>query len=298
MEFTPVRTIPIVFVLIVLVVAVEVQGCFLLVLTCTYLLLRAEHKRIRQSGFLRFYIKANKYIRTVYFIVSVSLSFLCVIYLFYPNNSAIERSTLMDVLVTLEMLCVLVLLILYIQMCWQFNKTRSLPDAHQWQQSQGIVNYSIQDSLLSGPRGARSVVHKQALMIRHLDKQLRILSDELQKLKAQSKFSSITNRRSEFDFLLSAKDQEIRSLKVDRDRLRQECKQTAIDLDSLAAAHNMIQKEHEECIKELERIKNQMRSVEKEKAQLQILVEVHKETNTEMQKMLDSLRSDDSGSEN
>jgi len=273
----------------------------LVILTCSYVILRYEHKRIRESGFLRFYIKANKYIRTIYFIVTLSLSILCTVFLFYPDSDALNRAVLMDVLLTLEMLICLVLSLLYIQLCWQFNKARPLPDAHQWQQSSGIVQGTalgglslIDSTTLQGTRGARDVVQKQALMLRHLDKQLRTVSEELQRTKASSKFSNMTNRRSDFDNLLNIKDQEIRALKVERDRLRQEQKQTATDLESLASSHNLTQKEHEQCVKELDKAKNQIRTLEKDKAQLQILVEVHKETNKDMQKMLDTLRGDES----
>jgi len=304
MEFSPVRTLPLALLHLILIVGVEIQAClelysddyrfilipgiFLAVLSATYAIARLEHRRLRSLGYLRFYIQANKFLRIIFFVVTLSNSVGCIIYVFY-NEDTPSKTNILIVLVTLELLCSLVCVLYYTKLCINFNRDNALPDAHAWQQSQALPEHE----LAGGSRvqaSSRDIIQKQALMIRHLDKQLRSVSDELQKAKQQNKFNHMSSRRSDFDYLLNAKDNEIRALRVECDRLKQDQKQLSTDLEELRKTHGLVQNEQKGYQSELENVKNTLRKTEKEKAQLALVVQVHEETNSEMRREIDNLR--------
>jgi len=265
-----------------------VPGVFLAVLASSYALARLEHRRLRSLGYLRFYIQANKYIRVVFFVVTLANSVICVIFTFYPDDWPVHDSILI-LFLTIEMGISLVYVGLYVKLIWIFNKNRTLPDAHAWQQSQGLPEHELAGGARVHATG-RDIVQKQALMIRHLEKQLRTVNEELQKLKHQTKYGHMA-RRSDFDSLLNAKDNEIRTLKVERDRLNQYQKQLITDLEELRKTHALVQNEQLGSVAELENAKGTLRKVEKERTQLHLVVEVHEETNREMRREIDHLRS-------
>jgi hypothetical protein len=123
---------------------------WLLFLGLMYVLLRWEHARIRMHGYLHFYTQANRFTRYGFFTAAMctcsvsrvttlrfhrSHSFpclqICVIFVFYPAGEVSpSRSASLSTLITLENLALVLLWLLYVQLCFRFNNNRELPDAH------------------------------------------------------------------------------------------------------------------------------------------------------------------------
>jgi DNA repair exonuclease SbcCD ATPase subunit len=197
----------------------------------------------------------------------------------------------MEVLISIENVVLGVLAVIYIMLCYSHNKRKALPDAALSESLPGLAGGSVS-------MDSSELLQKQAVMIQHLESQVRALGEELLRQrqatsKLQAQPSVRKSRNDDVDMLLVAKDQELRSLKSERDLLRRDVQKSAEDMEATKQLVERLKKENAETIEQLSVQKKKFRQLTKDFTEQQIQLEVHKETNASAQKVIESLTTAD-----
>lgn len=310
-SFSHIRTLPVALFHVVVLVAYEieifsnvfmdtryrfilVQAILMAILVLSHMIFRYEHARIRYQGYLELYIKANNITRISFFWGANMTVLQSIIYIFHTDQTVyFNQTAVMEVLISVENVVLGVLAVIYIMLCYSHNKEQPLPDA--------ALSESLPGNDKSGKKSvsmdSSELLKKQAVMIQHLEAQVRALGEELLRQKqTTSKMQTQplrSSRADDVDMLLVSKDQELRSLKSERDLLRRDVQKSAEDMDALKQLVERLKKENMETNEQLTIQKKKFRQLTKDFTEQQIQLEVHKETNASAQKVIDSLTTAD-----
>lgn len=272
-----------------------VPQCGLLgLLSLVAMLYRWDHQRLRMNGYLEFYLQANRPIRFSFIIVALADCLVCLLYIFYPLAPAyIPRASMFQAVVSLTNASLLVLNIWYVTFCLRHNRTRPVPDAAMHDALPASLSTSMHGPP-SGPSGLSpaDLMRRQAMLIQHQESQIRHLGEEVLRQKTYMRKAQglhATRPAGDLDQLLAAKDQDLRSLKSERDRLRRDLTKASEDHEAYLKMTERVQKENKEVLELSAGQKKKIRALTKENSKLQVLIEVHKEGNANAQKVIDSL---------
>lgn len=234
---------------------VTCQAVVYLVFTLLYWIASVECAILRTKGYIQFYVKVSKLVRVMFLIVSYAACLICTLYAYYIDWPIVpeffNKDTLMRSLVTLEHMFVCAGIAGYIY--YRFTHLSRLPTCVE-----------------------------PMPIVQQLEAQVRALTEEVNLLREQP-----LPRESES--VLATEPtlaKENRALKTEADRLRQA---HADYVESAQRAQDLVKKEHAEATELIAEQKRKIRQLTKDNEQLTILVEVHKESNANVQNMIDSL---------
>lgn len=234
---------------------VTCQAVLFLVFTLLSWIASVECVMLRSKGYIQFYVKVSKLVRVMFLIVSYATCLICTLYAYYLDwptaPEFFNKDTLMRALVTLEHIFVCVCIVAYIY--FRF----------------------VHLSRLHTPMEPKPAVQQ-------LEAQVRSLTDEISILREQI----AQPRASESTLPEVAVAKENRVLKSEFDRLRQA---HADYVETAQRAQDLLRKEYSEATELIAEQKRKLRQLTKDNEQLNILVEVHKESNANVQSMIDSL---------
>lgn len=308
-EFSKIRTLPVALLHVLILIAYEVeifsdvfsdtryrfilmQAILMAILVVSHIIFRYEHARVRYQGYLELYIKANNITRISFFWGANMTVLQSLIFVFHTNQDAyFNQTTVMEVIISIENMVLGVLAVMYIMLCYNHNTEKPSPDAALSESLPGSTNGNMS-------MDSSELLKKQAVMIQHLEEQVRALGEELlrqrqttSKLQAQPALRS--SRADDVEMLLVSKDQELRLLKSERDILRRDVQKSAEDMEALKQAVERLKKENAETNEQLSTQKKKFRQLTKDFTEAQIQLEVHKETNASAQKVIESLTTAD-----
>lgn len=248
---------------------VTCQALVFLVFTILYWCATVQHRMLRSKGYVQFYVKASKLVRVTFLIVSYATCLICTLYSYYEDWTTVHtffnKDTLMRALGTLENLFILGCVAAYVR----FRYVHLLQPHITVETKPGIQQLEAQVRALTEELNG---MHSQMTQLpRNSESSLR-----LQQSTPQSREDSEINTSA----------REARALKADNDRLRQTY---GDQLEAAQRAQELLRKEYFEAAELVSEQKKKIRQLTKDNEQLTILVEVHKEGNASVQKMIDSL---------
>jgi len=197
----------------------------------------------------------------------------------------------MEILISCENVVLGTIAIVYLMLCYSHNKNQPLPDAALSESLPGLNGNPV-------TMDSSELLKKQAVMIQHLEAQVRALGEELLRQrqatsKLQAQPSIRKSRADDVDMLLVSKEQELRSLKSERDLLRRDVQKSAEDMEAMKQLVERLKKENVETTQQLSVQKQKFRQLTKDFSEQQIQLEVHKEKVASAQKVIDSLTTAD-----
>jgi len=222
-----------------------------------YWIVSVECVMLRSKGYIQFYVKVSKLVRVMFLIVSYATCLICALYAYYLDWPAVpeffNKDTLMRALVTVEHMFIFGCVAAYIY--FRF--------AHL--------------SRLHSPLESKPGVQQ-------LETQIQALTDEINTLRQQ--LAQPRESESSLSPEATVAKAETRALKSEADRLKQA---HADYVETAQRAQDLLRKEHAEATELIAEQKRKIRQLTKDNEQLTILVEVHKESNANVQNMIDSL---------
>lgn len=261
---------------------IVVQAGLLFFISLTYVIHRHDHRRARMGGYLSLYVKATRWIRAGLLIDGNAACLICVAAV-NIDSTADGFEEAMILFVTIQNVILFWIYANHAVICFKHNRAQALPDAL----NENVLPRLSASFLPSGPNRStqQELLKKQAHLIQGLEAQVKSLGEEL----VRAKGNSARGRSSQMNSELFQQKEVIRSLTIERDVLRRDLQKAKDEAEDLTRMEAMMMKENEESASLVVRQKKQMRVLQKEKSQLQILVEVHKETNANARKAIESL---------
>ena len=326
-EHVPIRTLPAVVLHLVAIVADSVQvfttalandwryplsqialfGVFL----ATFLFIRADHQRLRSRGYLSSFI-SMKHALWPLFVSAVGALAVMVVYHFVSDAPgwAISRATLLQLLVSVQNAMLLFWTVRYGYTALRHNVTRTPPEVlgadpeHSRADRDGrlgdVASINSPKSPASPPPkpspSHSATFRKQTHMIVYLQDQCRVLSHEILRLKSQAEFQGLSGSvggihgRSDMDHLLSAKEQEMRAIAAERDRLRTECQKHSERYEQLKRTAQALSDERDKNAVRLTDLQNNLDSTTKKYQKLQLVVSVEQEARANAMATIQTLK--------
>lgn len=263
-----------------------IQAGILFFISLTYLIHRYYHRRARMRGYLRRYVEATRWVRAGLLVDANTACFICVANKVISKDSADSAGfdEAISVFVSIQNLILFYIYGNHALVCWRHNRGTALPDAVTDQ----TLPTSLSNTLLPvtpthSSVSKKEIMNKQAVLIQGLEAQVRSLGQELVRQKGRQEGGRVNPR------VLKAREDEVRALSIEKDVLRRDLNKARDEVEDLSKMKAIMMKENEEHASTISRQKKQIRLLQKEKSQLKILNEVHKETNANARKAIESL---------
>jgi len=189
----------------------------------------------------------------------------------------------LNAIVSAEMLVLLVAYGWYTYVVVLHNRNASAPDAEHLDDLPAELSAP---GLVSSPKPTTpsSLLRKQASMIRYLEDKIRSLSHELVRAKQQNtdgiSSTHSSPRFGDSDHAIASKDQEIRALRVERDRIKRETKKVQEQQDELARLNDKLRQDLADSMAQVDMLKDTISKQAQEISRLLLLLEVQKEANS------------------
>lgn len=329
--FTSVRTTPLAALMLCVVVFNEIQinesswlndrWRFVLVpilmfavLALVYLILRAESRRMRNCGYLSFYKRLARVSIVPFTIAAIFSSVSAVLFTFLDEQQRyldMSKSTLLQVIISCEDGLLMLVLCFYMWLTVRHNVAKPMPDAHQVATDQQPLVLSLNNKSAGSMSSSSSIdkpehlIRKQAALIGYLEAQTKALSKELLRLKQQSEFDSQAahgmaygHRDRDQAHLLRAKDQELRTMSAEFDLLQDKLHKAQTELKAKSHSIRALRASAKSAASETASVCDKYDHLQKEHEHLVLLVDVEREANSEAQKLIDRLSSQQANNQN
>lgn len=263
------------------------QTCLLLTLSASYLLLRAEHARIRQRGYVRFYVEASGCARLSLLLAAHATCLVCVVYAFVDVLTYDGAENTLLGLMSFEHLLLLACEIVYTRICWRHNLARAHPDA----EASAVSMRTPVGEPPQQPPG--TLVGKQVVMVQQLESEITALNEKLAKARTKDTKGAEEQKQNpqveELEASLAAKEGQVRDMTLEIDTLRRELQMSCDEFEQFQHTSEMLQQQNKQQLDTITQNKRKLRQLTKDNKNLSLLVEVHKETNANAQKVIESL---------